>query len=84
MWGLSFGAWLTVVSTWMARVVPDRMEAGGGLLVAGFQLGITVGAVAGGLLVDGVGVRVTLAAAAVVATVGGLAFGSAPQEPSRS
>ncbi|ALE85778.1 MFS transporter [Pseudonocardia sp. HH130629-09] len=84
VWGLSFGAWLTVVSTWMARVVPDRMEAGGGLLVAGFQLGITVGAVVGGLLVDGVGVRVTLAAAAVVATVGGLAFGSAPQEPSRS
>ncbi len=81
VWGLSFGAWLTVVTTWIARVAPTRMEAGGGLLVAGFQLAITIGAAAGGLLVDGLGVRATLAGAAVAAAVGGLTFGSAPQDP---
>ncbi|MFZ4842990.1 MFS transporter [Mycetocola saprophilus] len=75
IWGLGFGSWLLVVSTWMGRLAPERMEAGGGLLVAGFQLAITIGAGIGGLIVDGAGITVTLAAAAASALIGGLIFG---------
>ncbi|RLP79350.1 MFS transporter [Mycetocola lacteus] len=75
IWGLGFGAWLLVVSTWMGRLAPERMEAGGGLLVAGFQLAITIGAGIGGLIVDGAGITVALAAAAASALIGGLIFG---------
>ncbi|WP_125775744.1 MFS transporter [Antribacter gilvus] len=78
-WGFAFGAWLMVVTTWMGRLAPTRMEAGGGLLVAGFQLAITVGAGVGGLLVDSAGIQVALIAAAVSALVGGFLFGSAPE-----
>ena len=76
-WGMGFGAWLTTLSTWMGRLVPDRMESGGGLVVAGFQLAITVGAGAGGLLVDAVGIVPALTVAAISAIVGGVIFGSA-------
>ncbi|WP_370582565.1 MFS transporter [Plantibacter sp. VKM Ac-2885] len=76
-WGMGFGAWLTTLSTWMGRLVPDRMESGGGLVVAGFQLAITVGAGAGGLLVDAVGIVPALTVAAISAIVGGIVFGSA-------
>lgn len=77
IWGLGFGGWLTVITTWLGRVVPDRMEAGGGLLVAGFQLAITLGAGIGGVVVDAAGPTVTFVAAAVVALVGGALFGGA-------
>ncbi|UCR88086.1 MFS transporter [Mycetocola spongiae] len=77
LWGIGFGAWLLVVSTWMGRLAPERMEAGGGLLVAGFQLAITIGAGIGGLLVDGVGIAVTLVAAAISTLLGGALFGAA-------
>lgn len=76
-WGMGFGAWLTTLSTWMGRLVPDRMESGGGLVVAGFQLAITVGAGAGGLLVDAVGIVPALIVAAISAILGGVIFGSA-------
>lgn len=77
LWGFMFGAWIIVVTTWMGRVAPDRMEAGGGLLVAGFQLAIVVGAGAGGLLVDISGPMVALVIAAVSTLIGGVLFGSA-------
>jgi predicted MFS family arabinose efflux permease len=83
VWGFAFGAWLPVLTTWMARVVPDRMEAGGGLVVAGFQLAITLGAAAGGLIVDGLGVTTALVAAAFAALAGGLLFGTARTRTSR-
>lgn len=76
-WGIGFGGWLTTLGTWMGRLVPDRMESGGGLTVAGFQLAITLGAGVGGLLIDAIGVTPTLVAASVSAIVGGLVFGSA-------
>ncbi|RIJ71213.1 MFS transporter [Nakamurella silvestris] len=79
LWGFAFGSWLTVAATWIARAVPARMEVGGGLLVAGFQLAISVGAALGGLLVDGAGVGPALGVAAVCAVVGGLLFGTAKQ-----
>ncbi|OEC96048.1 MULTISPECIES: MFS transporter [unclassified Rhizobium] len=42
-------------NTWMTRAIPDKLEAGGGLLVALIQSAITAGAFTGGLLFDGVG-----------------------------
>ncbi|UFU05898.1 MFS transporter [Ruania halotolerans] len=85
VWGIAFGAWLTVVATWIARVAPERMEAGGGLIVAGFQLAITIGAGVGGVLVDTFGVQAALLAAAASALVGGLVFGTTREgaEPQR-
>jgi predicted MFS family arabinose efflux permease len=41
--------------TWLARVLRDDAEAGGGLQVAIIQFAITVGAAAGGLLFDWAG-----------------------------
>lgn len=76
-WGFSFGGWLIVVTTWIGRVAPDRMESGGGLLVAGFQLAIMLGAGVGGVLVDSVGVTVTLTVAAGLALLGGAIFATA-------
>lgn len=76
-WGIGFGAWLTTLSTWMGRVVPDRMESGGGLAVAGFQLAIAVGAGLGGLLIDWLGIVPALIVAAASALLGGIVFGTA-------
>ncbi|NQX29043.1 MFS transporter [Microbacteriaceae bacterium VKM Ac-2854] len=77
IWGVGFGSWLTTVSTWMGRLVPERMESGGGLVVAGFQLAISVGAGLGGVLIDAVGVVPALTIAAASALAGGLVFGTA-------
>jgi predicted MFS family arabinose efflux permease len=41
--------------TWLARVLRDDSEAGGGLQVAIIQIAITIGAAAGGLMFDAVG-----------------------------
>ncbi|WP_032401728.1 MFS transporter [Rhodococcoides fascians] len=81
VWGFGFGAWLTVVSTWMARVASERMEAGGGLVVAGFQLAITLGAGAGGVVVDALGIRSALVIAAAVALAGAAIFSTARPAP---
>jgi len=43
--------------TWMTRVIPSELEAGGGLQVALIQFAITAGAFTGGLLFDGAGWR---------------------------
>ena len=55
LWGIVStpvpGAW----NTWMARIIPDDLEAGGGLQVALIQLAIAGGASAGGVLFDTVG-----------------------------
>ncbi|GCE42069.1 transporter, MFS superfamily [Rhodococcus wratislaviensis] len=73
-WGIGFGAWLLVVSTWIGRLARDRMESVGGLIVTGFQIAITLGAGLGGVVADNAGVRVTLIAAAIAALVGGTLF----------
>lgn len=77
-WGFAFGGWLVVLNTWLARQVPDQLEAGGGLAVAGFQLAIAGGAGLGGLLVDGPGIATALLTAGVIALLGAALFGSAP------
>lgn len=55
LWGFAFGALPVGFQTWMVRVASDEAESAGGLLVAAFQVAITVGAVVGGVLVDWTG-----------------------------
>jgi predicted MFS family arabinose efflux permease len=62
----------------MAKVIPDDLEAGGGLQVALIQFAIAGGAFAGGMLFDTVGwwsafllAAVLLTGAAVLASLAG-------------
>ena len=77
VWGIGFGAVPTMVQTWVAHVAPERLESAGGLIVAAFQIAITIGAAVGGLLVDSVGVQVALIAGGIAAVLGGVALSSA-------
>lgn len=77
LWGSSFGGWLILVNAWISRRLSDSVEAGGGLVVAGFQLSIMLGSAGGGLLIDGPGVTLAYGVAAVIVAVGVVAFGSA-------
>lgn len=52
--------------TWLSRTLPEDAEAGGGLMVATIQLGITLGASVGGLLFDLSGYRSTFGASAAM------------------
>jgi predicted MFS family arabinose efflux permease len=52
--------------TWLSRTLPEDAEAGGGLMVATIQLGITLGASVGGLLFDLHGYRSTFGASAAM------------------
>ena len=66
LWGMigtaaPVGWWM-----WLAKVLPEDAEAGGGLMVAAIQLAITLGATAGGLLFDSSGYRATFAASAAI------------------
>lgn len=54
-WGLFTTPIPVAWNTWMARVIPHDLEAGGGLQVALIQFAITFGAFAGGLLFDAAG-----------------------------
>ncbi len=69
VWGVGFGAIPTMVQTWMAHVVPERLESAGGLVVAAFQIAITIGAAIGGLLVDSVGVQAALIGGGIAAVL---------------
>lgn len=61
--------------TWMTRIIPNELEAGGGLQVALIQFAITVGAFSGGLLFDLGGWQSPFVLCAVLLLVAaGLAF----------
>jgi predicted MFS family arabinose efflux permease len=79
LWGFAFGGVPTLVQNWTARVEPDRLEAGSGLLVMMFQLAIAAGAAVGGALVDGQGPTAPLLVGGIAALLGGagLAFARA-------
>ncbi|WP_157001018.1 MFS transporter [Agromyces laixinhei] len=77
VWGAGFGAVPTMVQTWSARVASDRLESVGGLVVAAFQISITIGAAVGGLLVDSVGVQTALIAGGIAAVLGAGVLSSA-------
>ncbi|MCA6999707.1 MFS transporter [Dickeya solani] len=52
IWGLIATAAPVGWWTWMARMLPEEAEAGGGLMVAIIQLAIMLGATVGGVLFD--------------------------------
>lgn len=83
-WGFFFASWLLIVNTWAANRMPDQLEAGGSLIVVGFQAGIMVAAALGGLLVDGLGIVVVFAAGALLLLLGSVQFGIADRIAARS
>ncbi|MFT4258953.1 MFS transporter [Microbacterium sp.] len=74
-WGFLFSSWLLVVNTWVGHRMPDRLEAGGSLVVVGFQLAITIAAGVGGLLVDALSIEVVYTIGTVMLVLGGVLFG---------
>ena len=77
VWGFFFASWLLIVNTWIGRRTPDRLEAGGSLVVMGFQAAIMIAAGVGGLLVDGIGIGMVYVIGAVVLVAGAVLFGLA-------
>ncbi|MDB5562164.1 MAG: opdE [Hyphomicrobiales bacterium] len=57
LWGFLANPIPVAWNTWMTRVIPNDLEAGGGLQVALIQFAITFGASIGGLLFDAAGWR---------------------------
>jgi len=55
VWGVVSTPVPVAWNTWMAQIIPDDLEAAGGLQVALIQLAIAGGASAGGVLFDSVG-----------------------------
>lgn len=72
VWGLIGTAAPVGWWTWLAKVLPDDAEAGGGLMVAVIQLAITLGASVGGLLFDALGYRAAFGASAVILALSAL------------
>lgn len=55
LWGLVNSPVPAAWNTWMARIIPHQLEAGGGLQVALIQASIAGGAIAGGIAFDSIG-----------------------------
>ncbi|MEX5271890.1 MFS transporter [Kocuria sabuli] len=72
LWGAGFGALPTVISTWLARAEPSRLESVGGLQTGVFQVAVALGAFLGGLLVDGAGVQTALVLGGLASVLGAL------------
>lgn len=72
IWGLAATAAPVGWWTWVARVMPNDAEAGGGLMVAAVQLCIALGSTIGGLLFDTNGYRSTFTASAILLLVAAL------------
>ena len=75
VWGFFFSSWLIIVNTWVGKRMPDRLEAGGSLVVTGFQLASTIAAGIGGRLVDTAGVVTVDVIGIVLLVVGAVLFG---------
>lgn len=76
VWGFFFASWLIIVNTWVGHRMPDRLEAGGSLVVVGFQGAIMVAAGVGGILVDSIGVEPSYALGAAALILGAVLFGA--------
>ncbi|WP_046012109.1 MFS transporter [Microbacterium sp. SA39] len=76
VWGLFFASWLIVVNTWVGHRMPDRLEAGGSLVVVGFQAAIMIAAGVGGFLVDTMSVELVYSLGAAILLVGAALFGA--------
>ncbi|KQQ10410.1 MFS transporter [Rathayibacter sp. Leaf296] len=84
VWGFFFASWLIIVNAWVGHRMTDRLEAGGSLVVVGFQAAIVVAAGLGGVLVDSVGIEADYAIGAVLLLVGAALFGSAARRRVRA
>jgi predicted MFS family arabinose efflux permease len=76
---LLLGAWGLVGTpapvgwgTWLSRTLPADAEAGGGLMVAIIQFGITLGATVGGFLYDADGYQATFGLSAALMVIAAL------------
>lgn len=67
IWGLVATAAPVDWWTWVARTVPENLEAGGGLMVAVVELAIGLGSTVGGLLFDMSAYRSTFIVSATLA-----------------
>ncbi len=67
LWGFAFGMAPVVLPTNLSRAAPDALEAAGSLMVASFQVAITIGAVVGGYVVDNFGATGPLTLTAILA-----------------
>lgn len=75
IWGFFFSSWLIIVNTWVGKRMPDRLEAGGSLVVTGFQLAIAIAAGVGGLVVDTAGIEAADAIGILLLVIGAALFG---------
>jgi predicted MFS family arabinose efflux permease len=82
VWGFFFSSWLIIVNTWVGHRMPDRLEAGGSLVVTGFQLAITIAAGLGGFLVDAAGVSTVDVVGILLLVIGAVLFGLSVRERS--
>ena len=55
--------------SWLARTLPERAEAGGGLMVAVVQLAIALGSTLGGILFDHSGYQATFVFSAIILVI---------------
>ncbi|WP_226860738.1 MFS transporter [Dickeya dianthicola] len=69
VWGRIATATPVAWFTWIARTVPNDVEAGGGLFVAICQLAIALGGTVGGIIFDTLGYRATFEASALLLAV---------------
>ncbi|WEK61224.1 MAG: MFS transporter [Candidatus Microbacterium colombiense] len=76
VWGFFFSSWLIVANTWVGHRMPDRLEAGGSLVVVGFQAAIMIAAGVGGVLVDTLSVELVYVIGAVSLVIGAVLFGA--------
>lgn len=70
LWGLLATAAPVGWWSWVAQVMPNNAEAGGGLMVAVIQLFIALGSTVSGLLFDSHGYQRTFFASAIVLLLG--------------
>lgn len=75
VWGFFFASWILVVNTWVGHRMPDRLEAGGGLVVVGFQAAIMIAGAVGGILVDGLGIGAVYITGTLLLVLGAVLFG---------
>ncbi|WP_455826724.1 MFS transporter [Pseudomonas graminis] len=83
-WGLVATAAPVGWWTWLARVLPDDAEAGGGLMVAIIQLAIAAGATVGGVAFDLHGYQATFELSAGLLVIAALVAGLASRCATRA
>lgn len=81
LWGVLTTPIPVAWGTWMTRVMPRDLEAGGGLQVALIQVAITLGAFGGGLLFDAAGWWAPFLLAALLPALATLLAASAASSP---